>query len=141
MKKLVWLSVFVLLVAGCGKNKDPQPDSQTADFKVEFSQSGDYTGYYRFVSTDADLVFEGTDTSPLVLESKDLPEAKYTLVTAKKIKSLSVTFLTTFEVAKTPAEFKFRIYRNGKLIDTKTVNITPDNTLPKNYYWDYKAVD
>lgn len=139
MKKLIWLNLLILLVAGCGKNKDPQP--QEADFKIEFSQSGDYKGYYRFFSTDADLVFEGTDTSPLVLESEDLQNEKYTLVTSKQIKSLSITFLTTFDTAVKPAEFKFKIYKNGKLIDTKTVEMTPDNVLPKNYAWQYSSVD
>lgn len=139
MKKLIWLILPALLLVGCGKDKVPEP--QKADFKVEFGQTGDYKGFYRFISMDAELVFEGTDTAPLVLESKDLPKDKYIFVTSKPIKSLTLTFLTSYDVATNPAEFTFKIFKNGKLIDTKTVKLAANDFIPKNFAWEYKAND
>lgn len=137
MKKLIWLILPALLFAGCGREKEPEP--QKADFKVEFSQLGDYKGFYRFISMDAEMVFEGTDTAPLVLESKDLPDNKYTFVTSKPIKSLTFTFLTSYDTATNPSEFVFKVFKNGKLIDTKTVKLTASDFVPKNFAWVYQA--
>lgn len=131
--------LFLLILAACSKKDEVEPDGAT--FKLEFSQAGDYSKYFRFIGLDPVVVFEGTDVAPLTLEGKDLKETKYSFVTSRPIQMFSPSFIVSSSDADSSAVFTFRVFRNGELIDTKIVEADANDPIPKNYSWDYKSND
>jgi hypothetical protein len=136
MKKYSYL-LLLFIIMSCSKNIDPAG----ANFKLEFSQSGGYSQYFRFIGLDPVVVYEGTNVAPLTLEGKDLPDDKYTFVTSKPLLMFSPSFIVSTGDSDSSAVFTFKIFRNNVLIDTKIVEVDADEVAPKNYSWDYKATD
>ena len=129
----------MLVFASCSKNNDVEPVG--ANFKLEFSQTGDYSKYFRFIGLDPVIVFEGSSVAPLTLEGKDLKDGTYTFVTSEPIQMFSPSFIVSSGDADSSAVFTFRVFRNGELIDTKIIEAEANDAIPKNYSWDYKSND
>ena len=131
------LFLILLVLASCSKDVEPVG----ANFKLEFSQTGGYSKYFRFIGLDPVVVFEGTNVAPLTLEGKDLIDEKYSFVTSKPIQMFSPSFIVSSGDADSSAVFTFRVFRNGELIDTKVIEAGANDPTPKNYSWDYKSND
>lgn len=140
MKKYSFF-LLMLLFASCSKNNKNDVDPVGANFRLEFSQTGDYSKYFRFMGLDPVVVFEGTNVAPLTLESKDLKDGKYSFVTTKPILMFSPSFIVSSGDADSSAVFTFKIFKNGQLIDTKIIKAESNDSTPKNYSWDYKSND
>jgi len=137
MKKYSLLFIILIIAASCSKEVEPN----VANFKLEFTQTGDYTKYFRFMGLDPVVVFEGTNVAPLTLEGDQLADNKYSFVTSKPIQMFSPSFIVSSSGADSAAVFTFKVYRNGDLIDTKEVRVDANDPTPKNYSWDYKSND
>ena len=144
MKRLSYLSsilaLFLLLVS-CGKDgSDPTPN--TATFRVDFNQSGDYQKFVRIISiTGGEFKYKGTnDIMPPVLIQDDLKTASFS-VEATNVEELEIETHTEFLSVETgPASMamKFTIYKDGILLDEKTFNYT-EATKGKVELLNYKA--
>lgn len=139
-------SIFALFIilSGCGsdKNEDPTPDTQTAKFRVELTQSGDFTKFVKIVTIGGgDFTYTGTNNKmPAVLSGDNIDDATIS-VEAKDVVELNINSLTEFSaVEEGPATMtmKFAIYKNDKLIDEKTYTYN-EATREKAELLNYKA--
>ncbi|PTX13174.1 lipase/lipooxygenase-like calcium-binding lipoprotein [Pontibacter mucosus] len=145
MKKLSFFSLLlctVLFFAGCDdEGKDPVlPD--TATYRVDYSQSGDYEKFIKIITIGGgDFKVRGTtEAMPPVLFDGNLSETSYSFE-ADNVRELTIHAANEFSAVEDgPASMQmhFVIYKNGKQIDEKTFSYS-EVTGEKNEYLNYKA--
>lgn len=133
MKKLSFVfSVFVLLLFlfGCDGSgaDDPKPKNNTATFRVDYSQTGDYQKFIKIITIGVgDFKYSGTnDDMPPVLMGDNLNAASFS-VEGKNLEKLEISSLTSFSAVEDgPASMtmKFMVYKNNKLLEEKSFTYT-----------------
>ncbi|QNF31362.1 hypothetical protein HUW51_00980 (plasmid) [Adhaeribacter swui] len=140
---LFGLLFFTLFLAGCSDKKDdPDPVDETATFRVDFSQSGDYQKFTKILTiSGGEFKYRGTnDIVPAALIGDDLNTAGFS-VEASNVRELKISALTDFspvEDAPATMTMKFSVFRNGTLLEEKTFTYT-DATKDKSEDLTYKA--
>lgn len=123
LSNLSSLLLLILLLTACGKDGDnPSPD--TATFRIDFSQTGDYEKFVRiFTITGGEFKYRGTnDKMPTVMSGDNINKPTWS-VEAQDVRELEISALTTFSpVESGPASMtmKFTIYKDGVLLDEKS---------------------
>lgn len=120
------LFVFLLLVlVSCGKdNDDPKPANETATFRIDFMQAGDYEKFVKIITiTGGDFKYRGTtDPVPTVILGDDANEPTWS-IEAANVEELNIETLTEFlsvETGPATMAMKFSVYRNGTLLEENT---------------------
>jgi len=145
MKKLSFFSLLlcaVLLLAGCDKGTDDPVLLNTATYRVDYSQSGDYEKFVKIITIGGgDFNFTGTtEAMPPVLFDGNLTEASYSFE-ADDVRELTIHAANEFSAVEDgPAsmQMRFVIYKNGKQVDDRTFSYN-EASGEKNEYLNYKA--
>jgi len=144
MKNLSYLSslfLLILLLTACGKDgSDPTPD--TATFRVDFSQTGDYEKFIKiFTVSGGEFKYRGTnDIMPPALLGENVNQPNWS-IEASNVEELEITTLSGFSPANSgPATMtmKFTIYKNGVMLDEKTFTYN-ESTKERGELLNYKA--
>jgi len=121
-----------------------QSDDETvhvSKFKVEFTQSGKYLEYIRFLTLGSGMVVENSSKEAVTLMDDDLKLSKYTFVSTDSLE----VFQPAIQVGwygnkKGTGQVELKVFRDGSLIDTQIVYLKPENDgQVKNLTWSYKA--
>ena len=145
MKNLSYLSslLLILFLTACGGNgDDPIPGTETATFRVDFSQSGDYEKYIKiFTISGGEFKYRGTnDAVPVVLSGDNLKAPTWS-IEATNVEELEISTISGFSPAETGPStmaMKLTVYRNGVLLDEKTFNYN-ETTRERSEVLNYKA--
>lgn len=140
---LFGLLFFALFLAGCSeKNEDPNPVNETANFRIDFTQSGDYQKFTRVLTLGGgDFKYRTTkDPVPAALVGDDLNTAGFSIeaVNAREINISTLTDFSPVEDGPATMKMQFYIFKNGALLDEKTFTYT-DATEDKSEDLTYKA--
>lgn len=134
---------FALFLASCSeKNDDPKPVEDTATFRIDFSQSGDYQKFIKIVSiSGGEFKYRGTTNvlAPALI-GDDLNTAGFS-VEATNVRELNISTMTGFSpVEDGPAtmSMQFYIFKNGTLLEERSFNYT-EATKDKSEDLKYKA--
>ena len=140
---LFGLLLFFLFLTGCSEKKDdPNPVDETATFRIDFSQSGDYQKFTKIVTiSGGEFKYRSTNNVvPAALIGDDLNTAGFS-IEAPNVRELDISTLTDFsplEEGPATMTMKFYIFKNGTLLDEKTFTYT-ESTVDKSEDLKYKA--
>ncbi|UZR99607.1 beta-barrel fold lipoprotein [Chondrinema litorale] len=150
---LYFLAFFFLAISCTDIDEDDitPEDSDTAIFKVQIEQEGNYDKFLRSLVFDTDQAvdddFKNSETNEILegtlySESGELEDSNFTIVTRQKVKSISIQALISWTLGVEDGEtasINLSIFINDEIIDTQT--ITLDGTGSANFQQTYNAAD